>query len=93
MTRIAPFNCTVIASDGRVYRLSQNQVHWVLGIPNGGLLVPTYQTMDNDTLQKVNRIMERYGKTWNSKCSRTGREYIFEGIQVNVDLIARVEGE
>uniref|UniRef100_A0A803NDK3 Uncharacterized protein n=1 Tax=Chenopodium quinoa TaxID=63459 RepID=A0A803NDK3_CHEQI len=65
MTRVDPFNCTLTAQDGRVYRLSQNQ---------------------------VNRIMDRYGKTWSSKCSRSGREYIFEGIQVNVDLIASVEG-
>ncbi|XP_021723293.1 uncharacterized protein LOC110690724 isoform X2 [Chenopodium quinoa] len=93
MTRVDPFNCTLTAQDGRVYRLSQNQVHWVLGIPNGGLPVPTYQTIDNVALQKVNRIMDRYGKIWSSKCSRTGREYIFEGIQVNADLIASVEGE
>ncbi|XP_021740751.1 uncharacterized protein LOC110707037 isoform X1 [Chenopodium quinoa] len=93
MTRIDPFNCTLTSREGRVFKLSQNQVHWVLGIPNGGLPVPTYETMGSEMFERVKSIMDRYGKTWKTKSSTTGREYIFEGIQVNADLIARVEGQ
>ncbi|XP_021722779.1 uncharacterized protein LOC110690262 [Chenopodium quinoa] len=75
MTRIDPFNCALTSRDGRVFRLSQNQVHWVLGIPDGGLLVPTYQTLDREKLERVKSIIDRYGKTWKTKSNRIGREF------------------
>ncbi|XP_021734964.1 uncharacterized protein LOC110701658 [Chenopodium quinoa] len=93
MTRIDPFNCTLTSRDGRVFPLSQNQVHWVLSIPNGGLPVPTNCSLDNEMSEKVKRIMENYGKTWNNKSIKTGREYIFKGISVNAELIGRIEGQ
>ncbi|XP_021754834.1 uncharacterized protein LOC110720139 isoform X1 [Chenopodium quinoa] len=93
MTRIDPFNCTLTCRDGRVFRLSQNQVHWVLGIPNGGIPVPTYKTLGSDMLKELKGVMASYGKSWNTKSIKTGREYVFEGIPVNCELIARMEGK
>ncbi|XP_021735198.1 uncharacterized protein LOC110701900 [Chenopodium quinoa] len=92
MSCIDPLNYTLRCADGRVFALSKNQVHWVLGIPNRGMCVPCYKSLPFARKGKVHEIMGRYGKAWSSKSNKTGRQYKSEGIPVDRKLMERVEG-
>lgn len=43
-------------------------------------------------LGQVNKIMSKYGKSWDTKSKKIGRKCISEGIPVNSKLMERVEG-
>ncbi|XP_021759305.1 uncharacterized protein LOC110724206 [Chenopodium quinoa] len=92
MTRIDTLNSNLRGVDGRLFNISKNQVHWVLGIPNRGFVVPTYKSLSQEGKLKIIDIMGRYGKSWNSKSTKTSRHYKTEGIHVNRQLMDGVEG-
>ena len=94
MSRIDPLNKLLVAPDGKQFRLSANQVHWVLGIPNGGLTVPTGKSMSGDLQKKVNEIQQKYGQSSKTRSRKDGgRVYTSVGIPVNSRLMERLEGE
>ncbi|XP_021722289.1 uncharacterized protein LOC110689788 [Chenopodium quinoa] len=94
MTRIDPLNKVFIAPDGKQFRLSANQVHWVLGIPNGGLTVPTGKSKFSLMHEKVIRIQEKYGVPTRTRSKKdSGVVYTSIGIPVNGKMMERVEGK
>ncbi|XP_021776156.1 uncharacterized protein LOC110739981 isoform X2 [Chenopodium quinoa] len=75
MTPIDPINRWLIGTNGRSVYFSKNQVHWILGIPNGEKAVPTSKDVSGVDRKKVQKILLKYGRAWETKankhCSRT----------------------
>ncbi|XP_021714741.1 uncharacterized protein LOC110682724 isoform X1 [Chenopodium quinoa] len=55
MTRIDPINRCLIGTNGRSIYFSKNQVHWILGIPNGEKPVPTSKEMSGVVRMKAKK--------------------------------------
>ncbi|XP_021727186.1 uncharacterized protein LOC110694316 isoform X1 [Chenopodium quinoa] len=93
MTRVDPLNKVFIAPGGREYRLSKNQVRWVLGIPNGSKEVPTMNSMSDEVRDKVQKIFLKYGKSWETKSkNECGNVYTSIRIPVTSEMKDRLEG-
>ncbi|XP_021727891.1 uncharacterized protein LOC110695002 [Chenopodium quinoa] len=91
MTRIDPLRKMLITPDGVEFRLSKKQVRWVLGIPMGTRSVPSTKTMSVEDREKVQRILLKYGKAWESNGQR-GRVYMSVGIPLSSEMMDRLEG-
>ncbi|XP_021769111.1 uncharacterized protein LOC110733378 isoform X1 [Chenopodium quinoa] len=92
MTRIDPLNRSIIAPDGRVFSFSNNQVRWILGIPNGSKPVPTSKMMSSDERDKVQHVLMKYGSSWKTKSSRgSGNVYTSIGIQLTTQMMDRLQ--
>lgn len=90
-TRIVPIDELFRDSDGRVYKLSKNQVWWVLGIPKGNKVVPR-RVMDEEMRSKVEDIERNYGAKW--EFARTRRNCVekYKGILANNTLVNKGKG-
>ncbi|XP_021727867.1 uncharacterized protein LOC110694984 isoform X2 [Chenopodium quinoa] len=92
MTRIDPFGKVLRSPDGRLLKLFTNQVHWVLGIPNGGKEIPTWKNITKEMKEKVQWIQLKYRKSWETRVIKVGRVYTLNGIPVNSTILDRLEG-
>ncbi|XP_021758961.1 uncharacterized protein LOC110723872 isoform X2 [Chenopodium quinoa] len=93
MSRIDPVSRKLIGCDGKDFFFSKNQEQWVLGIPNGGLPIPSYKTMNYVERAKVDEILCKYGKSLQSKSSRDcDRVYYSKSIAVDSKIMDLVEG-
>ncbi|XP_021737667.1 uncharacterized protein LOC110704186 [Chenopodium quinoa] len=93
LSRVDPIWKMLISPKGSEFKLSANQVHWILGIPNGGKCVPLKKNMRLDVKDQVEKLLSRYSYSWETKCTRyKGRAYVVKGIHVNSTIMDRVEG-
>ncbi|XP_021755390.1 uncharacterized protein LOC110720637 isoform X2 [Chenopodium quinoa] len=92
LSRVDPISQKLIGSDGKEFKFSNNQVHRVLGIPNGGLPVPTKKSLSTEMRAKTYEILGKYGKTWEGKSRNfLGRTYTSTGIPINSSMMDRLE--
>lgn len=90
MTWIDHVNEKLIYLDEIEYRLSKNQVRWILGIPNKGMNVPL-SDMNKEMKSKSNALMNKYGNYFEN--SERGKKVISRCIRVDAKLMDRAEGE
>ena len=67
MTRMDPISEMFRSPNGIGFKFSKNQARWVLGIPMGSRTVLCTKTMTHDERVKVQNIILKYGKSWQSK--------------------------
>ncbi|XP_021743187.1 uncharacterized protein LOC110709277 [Chenopodium quinoa] len=61
LSRIDPIKKMLICLDGTEFKLSQNQVYWIFGIPNGGKAVPSKSRMNDHVKGDVEELLRKYG--------------------------------
>lgn len=88
MTRIDPLNERLIVG-GVSYRLTSNQVRWVLGLPRGERPVPSNYVSDC-SLKKVKELEAKYGQVWSSVEGRTGRVVRRTGFAVTPGVVDKL---
>ncbi|XP_021758868.1 uncharacterized protein LOC110723801 [Chenopodium quinoa] len=91
MTRMDPFNQLFISPDGHEYKLSKDQVRWILGIPKGSKVVPRKVT-STEMRSKVSDIERKFGKEWELKRIKSGRVNKLKGIVIEGALLEKAKG-
>ncbi|XP_021758867.1 uncharacterized protein LOC110723800 isoform X2 [Chenopodium quinoa] len=91
MTQINPIKELFRASDGRKYRLSKDQVSWILGIPKGDKVVPR-RVRDEEMKRKVRDIQKNFGKEYEARLKTSEKVIKHNRIPVTSALIERAKG-
>ncbi|XP_021758863.1 uncharacterized protein LOC110723799 [Chenopodium quinoa] len=91
MTRIDPCNELFRAPDGHEYKLSKDQVRWILGIPKGDKVVPR-RVRDEEMKSKVRDIEKNFGVEWEAWLKTSEKVIKHKGIRINSALIKRAKG-
>ncbi|XP_021755805.1 uncharacterized protein LOC110720992 [Chenopodium quinoa] len=90
MTRIDPMKELFRAANGRDYKLSKDQVRWILGIPKGDKVVPR-RVRDEEMKRKVRDIEKNFGGECEARLKTSEKVIKHKRIPVTSALIERAK--